>query len=30
MVWSLGPNKKADTADKADKDENKDNVISWK
>jgi len=30
MVWSLGPDKKADTGDRADKDENRDNVISWK
>jgi prepilin-type N-terminal cleavage/methylation domain-containing protein len=30
MVWSLGPDKKADTGDHADSDENKDNVISWK
>jgi hypothetical protein len=30
MVWSFGPNKKADSGDRADADENKDNVISWK
>ncbi len=30
MVWSLGPDKKADTSDRADADENRDNVISWK
>jgi prepilin-type N-terminal cleavage/methylation domain-containing protein len=30
MVWSLGPDKKADTGKFADQDVNKDNVISWK
>jgi prepilin-type N-terminal cleavage/methylation domain-containing protein len=30
MVWSLGPDKKADTQQPADKDVNKDNVLSWK
>jgi len=30
MVWSLGPDKKADVGDRADADENKDNVVSWK
>jgi prepilin-type N-terminal cleavage/methylation domain-containing protein len=30
MVWSQGPDKKADQTKRADKDENKDNVISWK
>ena len=30
MVWSLGPDKKADNSKAADKDVNKDNVISWK
>lgn len=30
MVWSLGPDKKADVGERADADENKDNVISWK
>jgi prepilin-type N-terminal cleavage/methylation domain-containing protein len=30
MVWSLGPDKKADATLKADQDVNRDNVISWK
>ena len=30
MVWSLGPDKKVDKGDRADADENRDNVISWK
>ena len=30
MVWSAGPNKKADPADPANDRENKDNVLSWK
>jgi prepilin-type N-terminal cleavage/methylation domain-containing protein len=30
MVWSLGPDKKADINDKADAGANKDNVVSWK
>jgi prepilin-type N-terminal cleavage/methylation domain-containing protein len=30
MVWSLGPDKKADITKPADQDVNKDNVISWK
>jgi hypothetical protein len=30
MVWSAGPNKKADPMDKANDSENKDNVLSWK
>lgn len=30
MVWSLGPDKKADPAQKADQGPNRDNVISWK
>ena len=30
MVWSLGPDKKADANVKADLEANKDNVISWK
>jgi prepilin-type N-terminal cleavage/methylation domain-containing protein len=30
MVWSLGPDKKADVGDRADSDENKDNVLSWR
>jgi len=29
MVWSAGPDKKIDSADAANKDENKDNVTSW-
>ena len=30
MVWSLGPDKKADVTKHGDQDVNKDNVISWK
>ena len=30
MVWSLGPDKKADISDHADADENRDNVLSWR
>ena len=30
MVWSLGPDKKADMTKRADAEENRDNVISWK
>jgi prepilin-type N-terminal cleavage/methylation domain-containing protein len=30
MVWSLGPDQKADVTKKADQDVNHDNVISWK
>jgi prepilin-type N-terminal cleavage/methylation domain-containing protein len=30
MVWSAGPDKKLDKNDRADTDENRDNVISWK
>ncbi|HZF01898.1 MAG TPA: prepilin-type N-terminal cleavage/methylation domain-containing protein [Methylomirabilota bacterium] len=30
MVWSAGPNKKADPTDKANDPENRDNVLSWK
>ena len=30
MVWSLGPDKKADLSKKADLEVNRDNVISWK
>jgi prepilin-type N-terminal cleavage/methylation domain-containing protein len=30
MVWSLGPDKKADPTKHGDVDENRDNVISWK
>jgi len=30
MVWSLGPDKRADITKRADSDANKDNVISWK
>jgi prepilin-type N-terminal cleavage/methylation domain-containing protein len=30
MVWSLGPDKRADASKKADLEANKDNVISWK
>jgi prepilin-type N-terminal cleavage/methylation domain-containing protein len=30
MVWSAGPNKKADSTDPANDPENKDNVLSWK
>jgi prepilin-type N-terminal cleavage/methylation domain-containing protein len=30
MVWSLGPDKKADAGTKADQDMNRDNVVSWK
>lgn len=30
MVWSLGPDKKANPAKAADQEENRDNVISWK
>jgi prepilin-type N-terminal cleavage/methylation domain-containing protein len=30
MVWSLGPDKKADFTKRADAEENKDNVLSWK
>jgi len=30
MVWSLGPDKKANVNDKADQGANRDNVISWK
>ena len=30
MVWSAGPDKKIDPAQKADKGANKDNVLSWK
>jgi hypothetical protein len=30
MVWSLGPDKRADTTEKADKGANRDNVLSWK
>jgi hypothetical protein len=30
MVWSMGPDGKADQGEHADQDENKDNVISWK
>jgi prepilin-type N-terminal cleavage/methylation domain-containing protein len=30
MVWSFGPDKKADIGENANTDENRDNVISWK
>jgi prepilin-type N-terminal cleavage/methylation domain-containing protein len=30
MVWSAGPDGKIDSSDKANADENKDNVLSWK
>lgn len=30
MVWSMGPNGKADKGDRADADENRDNILSWK
>ena len=30
MVWSFGPDKKANAAQKADVNDNKDNVLSWK
>jgi prepilin-type N-terminal cleavage/methylation domain-containing protein len=30
MVWSLGPDKRADLTKKADQDANRDNVVSWK
>jgi len=30
MVWSAGPDKKIDSAEKADKGVNKDNILSWK
>jgi prepilin-type N-terminal cleavage/methylation domain-containing protein len=30
MVWSVGPYKKADFNQKANKDDNKDNILSWK
>lgn len=30
MVWSVGPDKKANSNQKANKDDNKDNILSWK
>jgi hypothetical protein len=30
MVWSVGPDKKANLNQKANKDDNKDNILSWK